>query len=264
MNEISRIFSKINREGKKVLIPYVTAGDPSIEKTYELLKCLAENGADIIELGIPFSDPMADGPVIQRASERALQAGTTLKDILALVRRFKERYTTPIILMGYLNPIYVYGIERFASDARKAGVGGMIIVDMPPEEAREISDSLHRNKIATIFLATPVTTPERINKIKKMARGFLYFVSVTGVTGERDDIPIEIMEKIKEAKKAISLPVALGFGISDPRMIKQFYSYLDGFVVGSALIRRWERTFDVNDEELKGFIREMSLACHNV
>jgi len=262
MNEITRIFRQLNKHGKKALIPYITAGNPSIEKTYELMQFLAENGADIIELGIPFSDPMADGEVVQRAMERSLKAGTTLQAIFSLVERFQERYKTPIILMGYLNPIYAYGVERFVAEAGRAGVKGLITVDMPPEEAREFCALLKRHGMAGIFLATPVTDQERIQVIKRFARGFLYFVSVTGVTGERDKIPPEINKKIAEIKALVKLPIALGFGISHPRIIEEFYPYLDGFVVGSALIRRWEVTFDVKDAELVNFFRGMVHACH--
>ncbi|MCX7982019.1 MAG: tryptophan synthase subunit alpha [Syntrophales bacterium] len=262
MNEITNVFRRLNREGKKALIPYVTGGDPSIEKTYEFMEFLARNGADIIEVGIPFSDPMADGPVIQRASERALKAGTAVKDIFALVRRFNKAFTIPVVLMGYLNPIYAYGVERFVSEAADNGVKGLIIVDMPPEEAGEICPLLRKYGIASIFLATPVTNRDRILKIKKIARGFLYFVSVTGVTGERDEIPTDILEKIKEIKGLISLPVTLGFGISHPRIVEEFFPYLDGFVVGSALVRRWEHSFSVDDPELKNFFQEMVIACH--
>lgn len=262
MNAITRVFRNLNRKGQKVLIPYITGGDPTIEKTYELMSFLAEGGADIIELGIPFSDPMADGPVIQRASERALQSGTKLRELLSLVVRFKASYATPIILMGYFNPIYAYGIERFASEAAQAGIDGLITVDMPPEEADDLCKLLKHYGIASIFLATPVTDRNRMVKIKKWARGFLYFVSVTGVTGERDRISLDILEQIKVIKETIPLPVALGFGISGPHIIEEFRPHLDGFVVGSALIRRWEKSFDVNDEALKNFFREMTVACH--
>lgn len=262
MANIGQVFAAATAQDKRVLIPYLTAGDPSLERSVALMQLLAEVGAGIIELGIPFSDPMADGPVIQQAMNRALAAGTRLENIFSIVEQFRVRYSTPVILMGYLNPVYAYGTHAFARDARQAGVDGVLMVDMPPEEADEFCDPFSHYGLTTIFLATPVTNEERIRRLRKYARGFVYFVSVTGVTGERKLIPREIVTNISAIRQAVGLPVALGFGISGPRIIREFSPFVDGFVVGSALIRRWEVTsFDATSPDLSAFVRELVAAC---
>jgi tryptophan synthase alpha chain len=263
-NSIKKVFSQLKKSNKKAFIPYITAGDPNIEKTYEILGILAELGADIIELGVPFSDPMADGPVIQKAMERALKSGTTLKKTLEIVSTFKSKYNIPIILMGYLNPFHAYGFETFARDAKNAGIDGILIVDLPPEEADEYHSIIKKYKLTQIFLATPTTDFKRVNVIKKFANGFLYFVSVTGVTGIRDALPIEISNKLKMLKVYLNIPIVLGFGVSKPETIKAFYNYADGFVVGSAIVKKWEEAFNDTQkkEELVQFINSLSKACH--
>ncbi|HPP07064.1 MAG TPA: tryptophan synthase subunit alpha, partial [Syntrophorhabdaceae bacterium] len=225
----------------------------------------ADVEADIIELGVPFSDPLADGPVIQRAMERALKNHIDLKDILMVVKGFKEKYDIPVILMGYYNPFFQYGLKRFGDDCLKSGVDGVLTVDMPPEEAKDMKAALKGNGIATIFLATPVTDKKRINKIKRMAEGFIYFVSVTGVTGIREELPVDIKEKIKEIKNSIRLPVVLGFGISSTDTIRRFYDTCDGFVVGSAIVKQWHEVCSghIKREEFIYFLKALSLFCHN-
>lgn len=263
-NKITGVFEKLKKTGQKAFIPYVTAGDPDLGRTMDLLSIIAENGADIIELGVPFSDPMADGPVIQRAMERALKNGTTLKKILQLVRNFKNQYSIPIILMGYFNPFYAYGIEAFAKDAAAAGVDAVLTVDLPPEEAHPFSDLLLKENILSIFLATPVTDGKRMRVINDAAGGFIYFVSVTGVTGERTALPEGIKDKIKEIRKKTGLPIVLGFGISGVNTIREYAGHVDGLVVGSALVKRWEGVCLSREdvESFKAFFRELAEACH--
>ncbi len=262
-NRIEETFRKLKNEGKKAFIPYITAGDPDLEKTYEALCFFAENGAHIIELGVPFSDPMADGETIQRAMERALKSGTNLRKILALVKRFREKYQTSIVLMGYYNPFYRYGLTDFAKDAADAGVDGILTVDLPPEEAREFVNILKKQKIISVFLAAPTSDESRLLKIKTYACGFLYFVSVTGVTGERDSLSLDIKTQIENSKKFTGLPVVLGFGISSPDIVKKFISHVDGVVVGSALVKRWEKYVSGEDkEDFINFFNIMAKSCN--
>ncbi|MCX8022078.1 MAG: tryptophan synthase subunit alpha [Syntrophorhabdaceae bacterium] len=239
-NGIVVTFERLKREGKKALIPYLTGGDPCLDKTGELLDFYGKNGASIIEIGVPFSDPMADGPVIQRAMERALKAGTTLGDILGLVRSFKKRYNIPVVIMGYCNPFLAYGLDRFCKEARLAGVDGVLTVDLPPEEGVWFFKELKKNGILPIFLVTPVTGKRRMEIIGRVAEGFLYVVSVTGVTGERQELPRTLEETLIQIKTFFALPVVLGFGVSDVKTIERFSPYVDGFVIGSAFVRRWE------------------------
>jgi len=264
MNRIVERFRLLKKEKRKAFIPYITAGDPNIERTYDAIKLFAEAEADIIELGVPFSDPMADGPVIQRAMERALRSGTTLKEVLEVVRKFRLSYDIPAVIMGYYNPFFQYGLERFAEDARNAGVDAVLTVDLPPEEAGEFKDILSNRGVASIFLATPVTDRARMRIIKKVADGFIYFVSVTGITGERETISLDITERIKEVRRIIGLPVVLGFGISGPAIIKEFLPTVDGFVVGSAIVKRWEEASFSEDAlgAFKRFLQTLADACH--
>lgn len=263
MKRITKVFQDCARNDTKAFVPYIAAGDPNPQKTAEMLVYLADHGADIIEVGVPFSDPMADGPVIQTAMERALEAGATLRKILDLVKWFRNLYSTPIIMMGYYNPFYAHGLEKFARDARASGVDGVLTVDLPPEEAREFHGLLKKEGIASIFLLTPVSDAKRISAVKKVAGGFVYFVSVTGVTGERNTLPEEIKEKMVEIKREIPLPLVLGFGISGPDVVRNFYPYGDGFVVGSALIKRWvEAGFSLEREsDFHPFYKSLVEAC---
>lgn len=263
MNRIADAFNECRRKKKKAFIPYITAGNPALEKTADMLVFLAKQGADIIELGVPFSDPMADGPVIQSAMDRAIAGGTTVRKILETVRSFRVTYETPIILMGYYNSFYAYGLGEFSRDAHSAGVDGVLTVDLPPEEAGEFRNTLKSYDIRSIFLLTPVSGKERIQAVKKVADGFIYFVSVTGITGERETLPDEIREKMSEIRGVIQLPLVLGFGISKPDIVERFYSYADGFVVGSALIKRWhDAGWDEQSPEFHGFLSPMIRACH--
>jgi len=264
MNNMVKRFRQLKKEDKRAFIPYITAGDPDLEKTKEILEIFANTSADIIELGVPFSDPMADGPVIEEAMERALKNGITIKDILYMVKDFKEVHDIPVVLMGYYNPFFQYGFECLGEDCLKSGVDGILIVDMPPEEAKEMKAALKGKGIASIFLTTPVTDEARIKKIKGVAEGFIYFVSVTGVTGMREELPEEIKEKIKEIKSKTELPVVLGFGISSPDTIKKFYDTCDGFVVGSAIVKKWQEIFmnKLKKEDFINFLERLSSSCH--
>jgi tryptophan synthase alpha chain len=237
MNRIEKTFKELKLAGQKGLVTYITAGDPDMETTVNLLKTLPASGADIIELGIPFSDPMADGPIIQQASQRALSSGTTLKGVLDAVRSFRVTDTkTPLVLMGYYNPIYRYGTERFAADASKAGVDGIIVVDLPPEEDSELSEPLAGSEMNLIRLVTPTTTEQRFEKIKSGAGGFLYMVSITGITGTASPEQNILVSKIKMIRENTNLPTALGFGIKTAQDVKNLKNMADAIVVGSSIV----------------------------
>jgi tryptophan synthase alpha chain len=230
-------FAAIKAEGRAAFVAYVMAGDPDAETALEILKGLPGAGADVIELGFPFSDPMADGPSIQRAALRALKDGMTLKGTLDLVRRFREGdAATPLILMGYLNPIETYGLERFAKDAAEAGVDGIIVVDCPPEESAELDAALAGRDLSRISLTTPTTDDERLKVVLKGSSGFVYYVAVTGVTGVKEADASAVAPHVKRIKAATPLPVAVGFGIKTPERASAVARVADGVVVGSALV----------------------------
>ena len=238
MSRIKACFEQLQSRGRKALVPFITAGDPALEATVPLLHVLAENGADLIEVGIPFSDPMADGPVIQLADERALANGVTTIKVLEMVREFrKTNNTTPIILMGYLNPVEIYGYAKFAQDAAEAGVDGMITVDMPPEAAQPLTDEFKKVGLDGIFLIAPTTTTARIEKIAAAAQGYLYYVSLKGVTGAAN-LDIEAVQaKLETIRKITDLPITVGFGIKDAATARAVGAVADGVVVGSALVK---------------------------
>lgn len=238
---ISRQFKKLEKSGQKALVTFITAGDPDLSTTATLLPLLEQAGADIIELGIPFSDPMADGPTIQRASERALAAGTTLRAILEMVRTVRSAVSVPIILMGYSNPIYRYGWEQFATDAAAAGVDGLLLVDLPPEEAGELLPVLRRTGLDMIFLLTPTSGADRIARVARSGSGFLYYVTVTGVTGARQTVSTTLSQELVTVRKAVRLPVMAGFGVSTPEQAAQVAADADGVVVGSAIVKLFEQ-----------------------
>ncbi len=236
-DRIDRRFAELKAEGRAAFVAYIVAGDPDAETAFEILKGLPAAGADIIELGYPFSDPMAEGPPIQRASQRALKAGMTLNGTLELVRRFREAdQTTPLILMGYMNPLLTPGLERFAADAARAGVDGMIVVDCPPEEADPLSDALDANGVALIRLATPTTDDERLKVVARRTSGFVYYVSVAGVTGVKEAQADVVAPAVERVRRATGLPVAVGFGIRTPERAAAVARVADAAVVGSALV----------------------------
>ena len=230
-------FAALKAEGRAGFVAYVMAGDPDAETTLQILKGLPAAGADVIELGFPFSDPMADGPSIQRAAQRSLKGGMTLNGALELVRRFREDdQTTPLILMGYLNPLETHGLKAFAADAGTAGVDGMIVVDCPPEESQALDDALAGAEVSRIWLAAPTTDDERLKVVLKGSSGFVYYVSVTGVTGVKEADASAVAPHVRRIKAASPLPVAVGFGIKTPERAAAVARVADAVVVGTALV----------------------------
>jgi tryptophan synthase alpha chain len=244
-SRIADTFARCEKEGRAAFVAYLMAADPDIETSFACLKALAEAGADVIELGAPFTDPMADGPSIQRAAQRALAAGGSLKVTLELARRFREtNSTTPLIVMGYANPVHSMGYEAFASAAAAAGVDGVITVDLPPEEDGPLRQPLAAQGIAVIRLATPTTTDARMKRIADGSSGFVYYVSVAGVTGAGTGAAGDIAAGVDRARKASGLPVAVGFGVRTPEMAQKFARLADGVVVGSALVDQVREAVD--------------------
>ena len=264
MNRIEKKFGDLKESGRTALVTYITAGDPSIDMTADIVLKLEESGADIIELGIPFSDPMADGPVIQLASERALESGTTLSGVLDTVRQIRERSDIPIILFGYYNPFLTYGLEKFAQDAAEAGADGVLVVDLPPEEAEEFKTQADKAGLSLIFLLAPTSTHERVNLIARNASGFVYLVSVTGVTGVRTQVSESLDSLCGEIKEATKLPVGVGFGVSSPEQVQSISEYADAVIVGSAIVRIIEEYGKDKDTLLKNlstFVGSLSEPC---
>lgn len=262
MSCIIDCFERLKKHNQTALIPFITAGDPSPALTVPLMHTLVEAGAHIIELGVPFSDPMADGPVIQKASERALAQGTYLYKVLEMVGEFRERnQETPVVLMGYLNPIEIMGYEVFAQTAQAAGVDGVLTVDLPPEEATDLLKVLHTHDLAPIFLIAPNTTPERIKRICRQATGYLYYVSFKGVTGA-DRLEIApIADKIAEIRQYTKLPIGVGFGIRNAETAAQVAKISDAVIVGSALVKQIEAVpQDKLLEVVAQFVRELRQA----
>ncbi|MEK7267420.1 MAG: tryptophan synthase subunit alpha, partial [Nitrospirota bacterium] len=216
MNRIEKVFKKLKAQNKKAFIPYIMAGDPSIERTKEIVLMFEECGADIVEIGVPFTDPLADGPTIQRAAERALKNGVTLKKVIALVRDLRQKTKIPLVLMTYYNPVFKYGEERFIADAKDAGVDGVIIPDLPPDEAGEFTRLAKNAAIASIFLLAPTSTEERIKKVARASTGFIYYVSITGITGAQLLLDGSIEKSINGIRRITDKPVAVGFGVSTP------------------------------------------------
>jgi len=245
-SRIANRFDLLEKEGRSGLVAFLTAGDPNFEISLQTLRELPASGADVIELGMPFSDPMADGPAIQASSQRALKAGINLKKIFSIVEIFRaEDAETPIVLMGYYNPIYIYGIERFVSDAEAAGVDGLIIVDLPPEEP-EMLNVIENSRIQFIYLVTPTTNDERLPKVLKHASGFIYYVSVTGITGTKTASSEHVELALSRIRRYTDLPIAVGFGIKTPEQATKMAKYADAAVVGSALVSRIKDNLDAN------------------
>lgn len=240
MGRIQACFDELKKSGRKALIPYIVAGDPDPEKTVEQMHALVTAGADLIELGVPFSDPMAEGPVIQLAHERALENKTRLVDILKMVANFREKdKRTPIVLMGYANPVEVMGYKTFSENARKAGVDGVLTVDLPPEEADSLNSTLAAEGIDTIFLIAPTTRDDRLDSICQGATGYLYYVSFKGVTGANSLDVEDVSNNVAKIRLKSELPVAVGFGIKDAESAKAISRIADGVVVGSALVKHY-------------------------
>ncbi len=262
MSRIQTAFEKLKLHQRKALIPFITAGDPNPQLTVPLLHALVEAGADVIELGVPFSDPMADGPTIQRASERALKHKVSLRGVLDMVAEFRKKdSTTPLVLMGYGNPIEAMGWEPFAKRCAEVGVDGVLTVDFPPEESHEAFGHLQRHGIDPIFLLAPTTNDERIAKVAKQARGYVYYVSLKGVTGAGNLDLADIERKIPQLKKHIILPIGVGFGIRDAETALAVAKLCDGVVVGSRIVQEIENSTEQNVVANVGkLVKELRLA----
>ena len=259
-NRIQNCFNKLREKGKKAFIPYIAAGVPTIEDTYSLILQLEKSGSDIIELGYPFSDPMADGPVNQAAADHALNQGLTRSNYFELIRKIRKVSEIPLVVFTYLNPVFAYGYQKFIEEAKEAGADGVLIVDLPIEESEEYIQQCQKLDLANIFLASPTTTPDRLQNMVKHASGFLYYISRTGVTGERNDFQFGFEEKLKEIKSGSDLPVAVGFGISTPEHVQKVCQMADGAIVGSALVKRTmeNKPYKEIETEITEFIQTMS------
>jgi tryptophan synthase alpha chain len=238
---ITRRFAELREAGELGIVAYITAGDPSLDATLRFVLALAEAGTDVIELGIPFSDPLADGPTIQRASERALKAGTTLSGVLDLVRRIRKTCQIPIVLFGYYNPIFQMGVEKFAAAASSAGADGVLVTDLTPEESAEYRRILASHHLDAIFLGAPTSTDERLAIVASCSSGFLYLISRTGVTGAQDALPDDLPALVRRARRVTQLPIAVGFGISLPAHVSLLGGLADAAAIGSALVSEIER-----------------------
>jgi tryptophan synthase alpha chain len=259
MSRIADCFATLRARGEKALIPFVTAGDPDLATTELLVSALALAGADVIELGVPFSDPMAEGPTIQRASERALRAGASLRKVLQLVERVRGSVDAPIVLMGYANNLLAMGEQEFAEAAAAVGVDGLIAVDLPPEEGETLHAALRARGVDPILLAAPTTRPERLEMLAKRTAGFLYFVSLTGTTGTRRTLSDTLESEVRAVRAVSDVPVCVGFGVSTPEQAARVASFADGVVVGSALVDRIERAVSREDavEVAGAFVAEL-------
>ena len=239
-NRIDERFAKLREEGGTALVPFLTAGDPDLETTEQLILAMAQTGADVIEIGVPFSDPTAEGPTIQRSSSRALQSGTSLRSILLMVGRLRDQVEQPLVLMGYANPVHAMGAEAFAKAAADVGVDGVIFPDLTPEDGKAYLDPCREAGIHPILLAAPTTRPDRLKMLVEETRGFLYYVSLQGVTGARSELAQGIEEKVRAAQALGETPVCVGFGISTPEQAAKIGAYADGVVIGSAIVDRIE------------------------
>jgi len=242
MTRIGARFAERRKQGKKALVAFITAGDPSLDRTVRAARELEEGGADVLELGVPFSDPVADGPAIQRSSERALAHGTSVGDVLGVVRAIRQHSQLPLLLFGYLNPFLRYGLARLAGDAKDAGADGVLVTDLPPEEADEWLKIARSADLDTVFLAAPTSPDERLKRVADASRGFVYAVSRTGITGEKQTFSDEALPLVARLKALSDEPVALGFGISTTQQVAEAAKAADGVVIGSALVRFLEET----------------------
>ena len=237
-SKLDRTFAQLRQRGEKALITYVMAGDPSLQETEQLVVELEQAGADIIELGVPFSDPIADGPVIQQAAERALRSGTSLRTILTMVARLRGRTQVPIVLMAYYNSIHAFGTERFCQEAAHAGIDGLIMPDMPPDEAGPLKGPAAASGLPLIFLLAPTSTPERRTFVARQSQGFVYYVSLTGITGAKLLNLADVGKNVERIKKVTRVPVAVGFGVATPEDAAKVAAIADGVIVGSAIVKQ--------------------------
>lgn len=267
MSRLAKRFAELKTQGRKALIPYVTAGDPAPNVTVPLMHALVQSGADILEFGVPFSDPMAEGPVIQRAMERALRHRVSLKDVLKMVAEFRQQDPqTPIVLMGYLNPVEVMGYARFAQAAKDAGVDAVLTVDLPVEESEDMLKALRRHELDPIFLLSPTSSPERIARIVAAASGFVYYVSLRGVTGAAHLDLKEVAERVATIRRHTDLPVGVGFGINTPEAAARVAQIADAVVVGSAMVKRIADLVESPERiapDLGSFVAELRRAMDN-
>jgi len=259
MTRIGKLFDSLKQEGRKGFIAYLTAGDPTPAHTPELVEALVRGGTDLIELGVPFSDPIADGPVIQRAGERALAAGMTLAGVLEIARQIRRKSEVPLLLFTYLNPVVRYGLDRLAKDAAASGIDGCLLTDASVEEAHDYVEAMHKHGLDTVFLAAPTSTERRLKLVAHYSTGFVYLVSRTGVTGERDSLSQAAAQLVHAMRAVTDLPLAVGFGISRPEHVAQAASQADAVVVGSALVRVIEEHANSPRlaEELESFVRQL-------
>lgn len=255
MNSIERKFRNLEASGGRGFIPFVTAGDPDLETSLAIVSKLADLGADVIELGVPFSDPMADGPTIQRSSERSLRNGTTLRNVLELASSFRAKCDVPLVLFSYFNPIHRFGLKTFAREASMAGIDGVLLTDVIEQEAAQISHILAENSIDLISLIAPTTSDDRLSEICSRARGFIYAVSRAGVTGVRESTGSAAKQLVDRAKRLTNLPIAVGFGISTREQIEEVWEYADAAVVGSAIVSVIENSEGNAVEAVENFVR---------
>jgi tryptophan synthase alpha chain len=262
MSRISQTFEYLQKTHERALIPYVTAGDPDLEMTKRLVREMVRRGADIIEIGVPFSDPLADGPIIQRASQRALQGGTTLRKILQTVSELRHEVDVPLVLMTYYNPVFRYGEEAFVADALDAGVDGIIVPDLPPEEGQSIIELTTDTPLEMIFLAAPTSTSARLALISEASRGFIYYVSRLGTTGVRDHLADDLRIMLEKVRASTSKPIAVGVGVSTPEHVRLVAELADGVVVGSAILKLIEELEDRADrlEHVGDFVAALKAA----
>ncbi len=255
MTRIAALFERLKRENRKALITYITAGDPAPDRTAGLVRALERGGADLIELGVPFSDPVADGPVIQRAGDRALRAGTNLKRVLEIAREVRSGSEIPLLLFTYLNPVLRYGLERLAADAKAAGIDGVLLTDVSVEEAGEFTRILQAAGLDTVFLAAPTSSPRRLKLIAEYSSGFIYLVSRLGVTGEQQSVSAAVAPLVEAMRAHTALPLAVGFGVSRPEHVAELGRQAEGVVVGSALMSLIEK--NPSEEALEAFTRSL-------
>ncbi len=262
MNRVDAVFGRLHRKKEKALIAYLTAGYPTPATLLPLVRACERAGVDLVELGVPFSDPLADGPTIQAASQKALERGMTPARVLTEVRRMRRRgIRIPLLLMTYYNPIHHYGLESFCRDAARAGADGLIVPDLPPEEAQELQTAARARKLDLVFLAAPTSPKDRLRRIARASRGFVYYVSLTGVTGARRALPPELRRDVAVLKKMTALPVCVGFGISRPEQVRQVLETADGAIVGSALIDVITRGGSAAARKAEIFLRTLKGAC---
>lgn len=259
MNLIDKRFRELRKQEKKAFIVFITAGDPSLPLTKRLILQLEKAGVDLIEVGIPFSDPLADGPTIQASSKRALKNKVTLKSIIKMASSIKHELKIPLVFMSYYNPIFKYGLNKFVKHAKSAGVSGVIIPDMPYEEATELFRISKKQDFAVMFLAAPTSTKTRLAKIARLSKGFIYFVSLTGVTGAREKLPDDLIANVKRLKRLTKKPVCVGFGVANPKQAKMVARISDGVIVGSAVIKLIEKR---NFKKVYSFVKKLGEAIH--